>query len=261
MEGVLVRQILPFLIIVSLVLAGCMNPSSSKKPNKEITISAAASLADAMGDIANQFTKKTGIKVNINLGSSGSLEEQIEQGAPSDLFISASKEYITQLEQQKLVNQKDGKSLLTNQLVLVVPKSSKTINTINDLKSVQRIAIGTPEIVPAGLYAKESLISLHLWQSVKPNLIYGKDVRQVLSFVETGNVDAGIVYKSDALISPKVKIVSNIPSASHKPIIYPFAVMKSSSSNQAAQKMVHFLQSKEAGKIFIKYGFQPVKRD
>lgn len=253
------RNVFYFFIII-FALTGCVNSSASPKSTKEITISAAASLSDAMHEIAQQFTKKTGVKVNVNLASSGTLEKQIEEGAPADLFISASKDYVDELVQKGLVNEKDVQPLLSNQLVLIVPKDSQ-IKSINDLTSAKRIAIGTPEIVPAGLYAKESLQNLKLWPTVEPKLIYGKDVRQVLSYVETGNVDAGFVYKSDALISSKVKIVSVMPAESHAPIIYPCAVIKKSANKNAVKKFYSYLQSDEAGQIFKNFGFEPMKKD
>lgn len=261
MKGVFqLHRFLIFLMLTFIFLSGCTG-QSSEQANQDITISAAASLADAMNEIASDFHKQTGIKVHINLAASGSLEKQIEEGAPTDLFISASNNYVDRLIKLGLVDKKDVKPLLSNQLVLITNKSHQSITHLSDLPDINKLAIGTPEIVPAGLYAKESLTALHLWQKVKPKLVYTKDVRQVLSYVETGNADAGLVYRSDAKISSKVKIVSSLPTSSHQPIVYPCAIIKTSSANTAAIKMFHYLQSEKAGKVFRKYGFEPMKKD
>ncbi|MGV3487639.1 MAG: molybdate ABC transporter substrate-binding protein [Tuberibacillus sp.] len=252
------RRIIIIMILMALSLSGCQ---SHVNKEKGITVSAAASLADALNDISAQFTDHTGIPVHLNLASSGSLEKQIEQGAPADLFLSASENDIDPLVKKGLIDQNEVQPILTNQLVLITPKGSHQVKTVSDLAGANRIAIGTPELVPAGQYAKEALTSLNLWPTIQSKMVYGKDVRQVLNYVETGNVDAGLVYKSDALISSKVKVIQTLPASSHQLIIYPCALIKDSRQSKAAQKFYRYLQSKEAEKTFIKYGFEPMKKE
>jgi molybdate transport system substrate-binding protein len=147
--------------------------------------------------------------------------------------------------------------LLLNSLVLIVPSDRTDIHTFDDFMSdrVSRIAIGEPESVPAGRYAKESLISLNLFDNLQSKLVFAKDVRQVLSYVETGNVDAGLVYATDANVSDRVQVVSMAPSDTHSPIIYPVSVVADSRQVEAAQTFVEFLSSEPAIEIFESYGF------
>lgn len=253
-----------FSMLLLLVLStGCSNTNSEQKTNAkeektvELTISAAASLQDALQDVQKQYEKSNpNIKLSFNFGGSGALQQQIEQGAPADLFFSAAEDNFQTLVDKGLIDQKAVKNLLSNELVLVVPKDSST-QDVQALKNeqVKKIAIGTPESVPAGKYAKSALTYLNLWDDIKNKMIYTKDVRQVLTYVETGNVEAGIVYKTDALISDKVKIASTIQSESHEPIRYPVGVIKNTKNKKEAAAFYHYLQSKEAKSIFQTYGF------
>ncbi|WP_369901446.1 molybdate ABC transporter substrate-binding protein [Bacillus manliponensis] len=254
-----------FSILLLLVLStGCSNGNSAQKTNAkeentvELTISAAASLQDALQDIQKQYEKSNAnIKLSFNFGGSGALQQQIEQGAPADLFFSAAEDKFQKLVEKRIINQKDAKNLLGNELVLIAPKNS-SIQDLQALKSEQatKIAIGTPESVPAGQYAKEALTHLHIWDAVQHKLIYTKDVRQVLTYVETNNVEAGIVYKTDALISDKVNIASTIQSDTHEPIHYPVGVIKNTKHKKEAAAFYQYLQSKEATTIFQKHGFK-----
>ncbi|MFC4618380.1 molybdate ABC transporter substrate-binding protein [Camelliibacillus cellulosilyticus] len=256
------RGIIMSLILLSFtILVGCSSATSQdKKKTPDLTVSAAASLSDALNDIAKLYKKQTGTTIHLNLASSGTLEQQIAEGAPVDLFISASRDYMDRLMKKGIVKKKDRVHLLSNTLVLITPKNTETaIKSFNDLpaKHVKKIAIGTLDNVPAGEYAKDTLVSLKLWGRVQSKLVYGKDVRQVLSYVETGNVDAGIVYKSDALISDKVRIADEAPMNSHDPITYPMGITSHGGKEKAARKFYDYLQTKTAQKIFKKYGFEP----
>lgn len=251
---------LSFLLIFS---AACTNGEKKEKTNAkeekpvELTISAAASLQDAFKEIEKQYKKKEpNIKLSFNFGGSGALQQQIEQGAPADLFFSAAEDKFQTLVKKGIINEKEGKNLLGNELVLVVPKES-SLKTFQELKEekVKKLAIGTPESVPAGKYAQASLTHGNLWNDLQNKIVFTKDVRQVLTYVETGNVDAGIVYKTDALISDKVKIVDAAPANSHEPIHYPVGVIKESKHKKEATSFYEYLQSKDAQSIFKKYGF------
>lgn len=258
--------ILVMAIFAFSVLAGCANNESSKNnqpaPAKTttLTVGAAASLQDAVKELKEVYeVEHPDIKITCSFASSGTLQTQIEEGAPMDLFMSAGKKQMDALAEKSLIVESSRIDLLGNSLVLIAPKDS-TLASMEGLKEsqVQKISIGTPETVPAGKYAKESLISLNLWDAVQDKLVLAKDVRQVLTYVETGNVDAGLVYSSDTVGSKDIKIVTNIPDDSHKAIVYPLAIISSSKNQQAAQEFIDFLQSQEASDLFSKYGFRPM---
>lgn len=231
---------------------------SESKEKVELIISAAASLKDAMEVIQSTYQEENpDVSLKFNFGSSGSLQQQISQGAPVDLFFSAAEDKFDLLVDEGAIEKEDGVDLLGNSLVLVVPKEKEAINGFEDLAKagIDHISIGTPETVPAGKYAKETLVKMDIWKVVESKAVYAKDVRQVLSYVETGNVNAGIVYKTDALVSDKVKIAATADTATHTPIIYPIGIIKDSKQYEAAKEFYKYLQSKEAAEVFEKYGF------
>ncbi|WP_251555132.1 molybdate ABC transporter substrate-binding protein [Neobacillus muris] len=255
------------MILLLLTAAGCSSNEPAKKPDSqkqeaaekqvELTVSAAASLQDALNEIKGSFEKEhPNVKINYNFGASGALQQQISQGAPADLFFSAAEDKFDQLVQDGLIDKTQGIDLVGNDLVLVVPKdSNKGIQSFEDLAKADQISIGTPEAVPAGQYAKQALEKMHVWNAVEGKVVYAKDVRQVLTYVETNNVDAGIVYKTDALISQKVKIAATADETSHDPIIYPLGVIKNSSHPKEAQLFYDYLQNDASMKTFEKFGF------
>ncbi|WP_246945362.1 molybdate ABC transporter substrate-binding protein [Bacillus pinisoli] len=236
-------------------LIGCsINEESTQ--NKELTIAAAASLADALQEVKANYEEKYKTQINYSFGSSGSLQEQITQGAPVDLFFSAAEDKFNTLVKEGKIDETETAHILTNELVLIVPKNSgKPVKTFEDLIQTSRIAVGIPESVPAGKYAKESLESLGLWSTLEDKLVFGKDVRQVLTYVETNNVDAGIVYKSDAFLSEEVEVVATAKVGSHTPIVYPLGMISDSKNKEEAKRFFQYLQSEEAIDIFKKYGF------
>jgi molybdate transport system substrate-binding protein len=224
----------------------------------DLTVSAAASLQDALEVIKPIYEKKqTEVGITYNFGSSGSLQQQIEQGAPVDIFIPAAAKQMNALESKNLLLPGTRRDLLKNKLVLIVPKDNTTIKSFEDLgtDALTRIALGEPESVPAGKYAEEILSFYGILDAVKPKVVYGKDVRQVLNYVATGNVDAGIVYVSDAKVSDDVKIVATASEDSHSPVIYPIAVLQDSKNPEAARKLEDFLFCAEAKTVFQEYGF------
>ena len=257
-------------LIASLALVGCGTSTSeagsgskddtTPVETKEIIVSAAASLKDAMTEIEKEYTSKNkNIKLTFNFGSSGSLQQQIEQGVPADVFISAGKKQVDTLEEKNLLKSGTRLDLLLNDLVLVVGNDNTTITKFEDLTKADKISIGTPESVPAGKYAQESLTNLKLWDSLQEKLVLAKDVTQVLTYVESGNVDAGLVYKSDAQGSTKVKVVTAAPADSHSKIVYPAAVIESTENPDEAKHFIDYLSTKEAQDIFVKYGFKSAK--
>ncbi len=250
------RHILTFLLVIILAIVSGYYPTLAQSDN--LTISAAISLKAALEEIKTLYqTEEPKIQISYNFGSSGALQQQIEQGAPVDLFISASTKQMDALQSKNLLVTGARRNLLTNQLVLITPKEDKTINKIEDLTkpNVTKIAIGEPRSVPAGQYAEQVLKYSKILEAVQPKLILAKDVRQVLTYVETDNVNAGLVYFTDAKQSTKVRIAVKISPQAHQPIIYPVAVIKDSKNLQAAKDFLEFLSSERAKTIFKKYGF------
>ncbi len=242
------------------LLAVCGNQEKELTANEpvELTISAAASLQDALEELKTTYEKQHDtIKILYNFGGSGALQQQILQGAPADLFFSAAEDKFDALVEKEMIDQNQGTELLANELVLIVPKNNeKQIKSFEDLQQAGKIALGTPETVPAGQYGVDTLKNMQLWDSLESKVVYTKDVRQVLTYTETENVDAGMVYKTDALVSDKVDIAATADEAMHAPIIYPVGVLKASKHAQEAEDFYQFLQSDEAMNIFKKYGFK-----
>ncbi|MWC26960.1 molybdate ABC transporter substrate-binding protein [Paenibacillus sp. MMS18-CY102] len=259
----MIKSVRPLLIMLTLMpmllLAACGSRAAGMNGKVELTISAAASLTDALNELKPLYEKThANTSIAYNFGASGALQQQIEQGAPADVFLSAASKNMQALVDKKLIRPGRERNLLTNELVVVVPPSGKASATsLQDLQkaSMKRIAIGIPESVPAGKYAMEALRGSKLWDGLQPKLVQGKDVKQVLQYVETGNADAGFVYKTDALASKKAEIAFTIDPASYSPILYPVGIVSSTKHEEAAEAFYAFLSSEEALNIFIKYGF------
>jgi molybdate transport system substrate-binding protein len=216
-------------------------------------------MTDALNEIKQAYeTEHPNIELSFNFGGSGALQKQIEQGAPADLFLSAAVKNMKPLVEQKLIEEGKEKTLLKNELVAIVPADTQaSIAAIDDLNKaeVKKVAIGIPESVPAGNYAKEALTNSKLWEPLQPKMVQAKDVRQVLQYVETGNADAGFVYKTDALTSSKAKIAFTVDPASYSPVEYPIGIVKATKHAQEAEDFYNYLQSKASLDVFIKYGF------
>jgi len=258
------RQFLTFLgtAVASLLLAVCSTlivPSTvTAQSNVTLLVSAAASLKDALEEIKPIYQQnKPNVNINYNFGASGALQQQIEQGAPADVFISAAKRQVDALEQKGLLVPGTRSVLAKNRLVLVVPKNVTGITSFYNLREpkIKRVTIGEPRSVPAGQYAQQVLQKLGIWWQVTSKLVYANNVRQVLAAVESGNADAGLVYATDAKISDKVKVVVAADEKYHSPIIYPMAVIKRSKNANAAKEFSEFLSSNEAKAVLKKYGF------
>ncbi|CAM4301519.1 molybdate ABC transporter substrate-binding protein [Paenibacillus alkaliterrae] len=270
------NMILSVVLILSILLVACgagsgsqtatstQSPaanqaSESSAETVELTISAGASLTDALNEIQTIYeTKHNNIKLVFNFGASGALQQQIEQGAPADLFISAASKNMKDLVDKQLIDSAEQHNLLSNELVVVVPSDSKlSIGNEQDLKKeeVKKIAIGIPESVPAGKYAQEAITNANLWDGLQTKIVQAKDVRQVLQYAETGNVDAGFVYKTDALTSDKVKIAFTVDPDSYSPIHYPVGIVQATKHAKEAEEFYAFLQTNEALDVFVKYGF------
>ncbi|MBC7327298.1 molybdate ABC transporter substrate-binding protein [bacterium] len=236
--------------------------SSSLAKEKELVVSAAASLKDSFQEIGKIFMKKhKGVKVLFNFGGSGALRLQIEAGAPVDVFASAGQKDMDLLEKKGLVMKGTRHNFVENVIVLIAPIGSK-LSSFADLKTpaVQRFAMGNPKTVPSGQYGEETLKYQKLWESLQGKIVYGEDVRQVLDYVARKEVDAGIVFRTDALLRPKeVKIVAEAPNGSYTRPLYPIAVVAKTREPQLAKEFVALVLSPTGKKIFSKYGFMPVE--
>lgn len=247
------------------VLSGCSSQEkeTSQKETTTLTISAAASLTDVSKDIAKKYKEKEpDVKLDFSYGSSGALQTQIEEGAETDIFMSAAQKQMDALSKKNLVNKKSRVNLLENKLVLIVPKDSKTsIKSFKDLakSEVKKVALGEPKSVPVGQYSEGVFKNLGILDKIKKKANYGSDVRQVLTWVESGEVDCGVVYMTDAKISDKVKVVCEAPKKAADAVIYPVAVLKDSKHSKEAQKFVDYLKTDEILKLFESYGFQRIK--
>lgn len=257
--------------VVLAMLAGC-GASNGADPKEgagaapqertELIVSAAASLTDSLNEIKQRYeTSHPTVKLTFNFGASGALQRQIEQGAPADLFLSASAEHMKALVGKKLIEESDQAPLLQNELVVVVPKGGKaSAAKLSDLAKpdIARIAIGISESVPAGAYAKQALAGSKLWDELQPKLVQAKDVRQVLTFVETGNADAGFVYRTDARTSDRAETAFAVDPVLYSQVLYPVGIVKATKHPELSRELLRYLQGDEAGGIFRKFGFKTI---
>lgn len=224
----------------------------------EILVSAAASLAEVLKEISNGYRSKSKHTVRFNFGPSSGLARQIEEGAPADIFFSADLPQMDTLDRNGRLEPGTRKNLLSNQLVIIVPADSKlAMASPKDLlKSVvKRIALAEPSSVPVGVYSSKYLADEGLWNQVKAKIVPVQDVRATLAAVESGNVEAGFVYKTDAAVSKKVKVAFQVPSEKGPKIVYPIAIVKESKRKDAARNFMSYIVSPAAKETFKKYGF------
>ncbi|MDQ6622792.1 MAG: molybdate ABC transporter substrate-binding protein [Verrucomicrobiota bacterium] len=245
----------------SLLVAACMFPLAAHLAAAEVSVQAAASLTDAMKEIGAAYEKETGDQVQFNFGASSMLARQIEQGAPADLFLSADEAKMDALEQAGLLLAGTRRDLLSNSLVIIVPADSRTIpQSAAELvrPEFDKLALAEPQSVPAGIYAREYLEKLGLWAKLKGKIVPTENVRAALAAVESGNCAAGFVYKTDAMLSKKVKVALALAASDGPKITYPLAVLKSSREPERAQAFAKYLEGAQARKIFEKFGFSLV---
>ena len=243
------------ILIIFYSISGC-KPDTQRQC--ELYVFAAMSLSDALTEIGEQFTEEHNIRVHYNFAASSTLQRQIEKGASADVFISASPIQTDALNALGLLKDGSRTDVLTNRLVIVSQKSTKiNIENIAELldTSIKRIAIGHPEIVPAGSYAREALEHFGLWEKVKPKLIFGTDVRATLAYLTSGNVDIAIVYETDTKIIDKVKVLFKIPDETHSEIVYPAVIIKNSTKKDLVETFLTFLKEPIATDIFEQHGF------
>ena len=226
----------------------------------DITVLAAASLTDVLGQIDTDFEKASGNKVKAAFGGSSALAKQLEKGAPADLFISADVPWMDYVAKANLIDPASRTDLLGNHLVLVAPADSTETVTIDDKLDLAaqlkggKLSVADTAAVPAGKYAKASLEKLGLWAKVEGSLAQGENVRAALALVERGEAPLGIVYQTDALVA-KVKVIGTFPEDSHPPIIYPVALTVQGAKSDAAKAYIAYLKSDAAKAVFQKAGF------
>ena len=223
---------------------------------EEVVVFAAASLTDALKEMAPAYEKASGDRLVFNFGASSMLARQIREGAPADVFLSADEAQMDGLEKAGLLVPGSRRSLLSNTLVIVVAADSgPKITAPADLESVKTLALAEPKIVPAGVYAKQYLEKLGLWGALETKVIPTENVRACLAAVESGNADAGIVYRTDALISRKVRVAFDVPVEEGPRISYPVAIVRDSPHAGAAKRFAAYLVSDPARDVFVRYGF------
>jgi molybdate transport system substrate-binding protein len=224
----------------------------------EINVFAAASLTDALKEIGTNYNKLSGDRAVFNFAASSLLERQIEAGAPADVFFSADEAKMDSLEKKGFILKETRKSRLSNTLVMVIAADSVLkITSAADLAApkVRRVALADPKAVPAGVYAKAFLEKEKLWLEIEPKVVPVDNVRAALAAVESGNIDVGLVFKTDAAISKKVNIAYEVPASAEVKISYPIAVTKNARQTKAAKNFVDYLSSDDAAKVFTRYGF------
>jgi molybdate transport system substrate-binding protein len=240
--------------IVALALCAIFSLASAASAG-EIAVAAAASLKEVMNELTAQYQAKTpGVAFRKNYGGSGTLAKQIENGAPADLFISASTEWMDYLQQRKLVDSATVGAFAGNVLVFAGTTGAK-VAQMQDLPTLSRIAIGSPKSVPAGEYALEAINKSGIGKQLEKKLVMARDVREALMYAERGEVDGALVYRTDALLARQARILFTVPRALHAPISYPIALTTSGAKKGEVRAFLLFLKSQQAKSVLTKYGF------
>ena len=265
------KKSISLILIMCLVfsLVGCSNNKSAIDANNAsstepattestILVAAAASLKKCMDDeIIPMFEEQyPNVKVEATYDSSGKLQTQIEEGADVDVFMSAAMKQMNALNEKDLILEDSIVELLENKIVVIVPAGiDKGISSFEDIVKADKIAIGDPESVPAGQYAKEAFENLKMWDEVSVKVSLGTNVTEVLNWVAEGSADAGVVYSTDAASNDKVKVVAEAPEGSVSKVIYPVGIVKATTNKDAANTFTAFLNTDEVIKVFETYGF------
>lgn len=241
-----------------ILLFGALAWVSPAGAKEAILVSAAASLTDVLKETGELYNNRSANRVSFSFGSSSTLARQIDEGAPVDVFFSADLAKMEELKEKGRIESNSQVNLLSNTLVIVIWRdSSVLVRGPRDLLKgeIKRIAIAEPSSVPAGIYARRYLEGEGIWDAVRRKIIPVLDVRAALAAVESGNADVGLVYRTDAAVSEKVKVAFEVPIEKSPKIVYPVAVVRESKKKAAAREFVEFLQTREAKEIFKRYGF------
>lgn len=262
------KKVVLLVSIISVILLGCGTENNQDKEvdnarndseQQKLMVSAAASLTDAMDEITEKYeAEHPGIDLEFNFAGSGKLAQQIQQGAPVDVFISANESWMDTLIHDEEIDKSERLDVTGNRLVMITQNDTdihyESFDEI-DGSELDQIAIGNLDSVPAGEYSKEVLDRLEKWDELENQFVYAKDVRQVLTYVESGNADIGFVYESDALSSDNVKIITYADPEAHDEIIYPGAILSGSEVQKEGKKFLEYLISEEGQEILEKHGF------
>lgn len=264
MERRVLRVALCILAILAITAGGMPGKAAAAEP-ETLTVFAAASTTNAMNDIGKMFAEKGTAKYVPSYASSSTLAKQIEKGAPANVFVSADEPWMNYLDERKMVEPGTRFDLLGNKLVLIAPSDSKTTKVeigpkfdLVKLLGDGKLAVGDPDHVPAGKYAKAALQKLEIWSAVEGKLARAADVRGALTLVERGETPFGIVYSTDAAITPRVRVVGVFPEGSHPKIVYPVALI-AGKATPAAKGFIEFLKTPAVKAVFEKYGFSTTK--
>jgi len=253
------NRLAPVLILAGATVTAPSGRSAAETPPRELLVFGAASLTDALVEIGAAFEAREGVRVLFSFGGSNALARQILAGAPADLFVSANPDRMDELERAGLVRPEDRVGLLSNRLAVVVAaRSTLSVSSPADLDRVRRLALGDPEAVPAGIYARRWLETQGLWAGLRERVIPTLDVRGALGAVESGSADAAIVYRTDAALSGRVRVAFEIPPEQTPGIVYPASVLTGSMSVEALG-FLKYLQSPEAHSVFTRLGFEPLE--
>jgi molybdate transport system substrate-binding protein len=249
-----------WLAVAAAVVAGGLAraaPAGAAEAGKTVVIFAAASTGGALDEIKDRYTRQTGTQIVTSYAGTSTLVQQVENGADVQLLLSANAKWADYLEAKGLVARR--RDLLGNRLVLVVPRQSKlAMGKLEDLlqADVAHIALGDPEAVPAGIYAKKALVKRGLWDRLQPKIVAADNVEHALAFVETGSAEAGIVYATDAAASAKVKVAAAISPQLTGPVAYPLLLLKKGAASPDASSFFRYLGSAAAADVFRKHGFE-----
>lgn len=248
--------------LFAVVCAAAFAPGcKSQQQISVLTVSAAASLAEALKDVQPAYESARQVRILYNFGASGTLRQQIEQGAPVDVFLSSSSKEVDQLTTAGRTIPESRVDWLANELVVVSADARTPIDDMRDLlrPDVHKIAVGIPETVPAGAYAKQALTALGLWDGLQPKIVLAKDVREVLHHVVMHNADAGFVYRTDAATSLGIRIAFAVDSGLHDPIRYTAVIVSTTRNRKEAESFLAYLTSENVIHIFAEYGFRPLR--
>jgi molybdate transport system substrate-binding protein len=226
----------------------------------EVLVFAATSLTDALEEARREYARQedVDVKVSVSYGGSQALAQQIAQGAPADLFISAGEFPVRFLVDRGLVDG-PGTAIVSNTLVAATRRGGVQLAALDELNTdaVQRIGIATPDLAPAGAYAKETLSNLGLWAELQPKLVMGADVRVTLAYLEAGNIDVALVYRTDARTSSDVVVLDIVLPETYSPVVYPAIIVRGSERTREAGDFLAFLRTDAASAIFSRHGFGP----
>ena len=245
-------------ILAIVVLAAC---SGSGGADGEVLVFAATSLTDALAEAADEFEASSGTRVDVSFGPSRALAQQIARGANPDLYLAAGQPPMDFLVEGGQVAEGGIVWLLSNKIILIIGQDAESIGDINALADadLERIVMPDPEIAPAGSYTKTALQNLGLWERMQPRIVFANDVRATLTYVKTGNADAGFLYQTDAATADDVSALDIVPVDSYPNVVYPAAVLQGADNREGAEAMLEFLKSEAAKEIFRRHGFTPLE--